>query len=53
MLSGVIIVLFGAMLVLRPIVGVVPLALLIAMCALIWGVFEILLGWEIRSVRHN
>jgi uncharacterized membrane protein HdeD (DUF308 family) len=52
LLSGVVIVLFGGMLALRPVLGAVGLALLISAAALIWGVFEILLGWEIRSVRR-
>jgi uncharacterized membrane protein HdeD (DUF308 family) len=51
-LSGVVTVLFGIMLVSRIFVGVIGLALLIAAFALICGVFEILLGWELRSVRH-
>jgi uncharacterized membrane protein HdeD (DUF308 family) len=48
MLSGVVIVIFGGMLMLRPIIGAVGLAVVISVSALIWGVFEILLGWEIR-----
>ena len=52
MLSGVVTVMLGGMLVLRPIIGAVGLALLISISALIWGVFEMLLGWEIRAVRH-
>ena len=51
-LSGVVTVLFGIMLVSRLFVGVIGLALLIAAFALICGVFEILLGWELRGVRH-
>jgi len=53
MLSGLVTALFGGMLVLRPIIGAVGLALLISGSALIWGVFEILLGWEIRAVSHH
>jgi uncharacterized membrane protein HdeD (DUF308 family) len=52
-LSGVVTVLFGLMLLLRPYIGVFGLALLIAAFALICGVFEILLGWELRAVRHG
>jgi len=52
MLSGVVTVMLGGMLVLRPIIGAVGLALVISISALIWGVFEMLLGWEIRAVRH-
>jgi uncharacterized membrane protein HdeD (DUF308 family) len=49
----VVTVLFGLMLVSRFFVGVIGLALLIAAFALVCGVFEILLGWELRSVRHS
>lgn len=52
LLSGVVVVLFAGMLVLRPIVGVLGLAMMIAVSALVWGIFEILLGWELRSVGH-
>jgi len=48
----VVTVMLGGVLVLRPIIGAVGLALLISMSALIRGVFEMLLGWEIRAVRH-
>jgi uncharacterized membrane protein HdeD (DUF308 family) len=51
-LSGVATVLFGIMLLSRLFVGVVGLALLIAAFALICGVFEIMLGWELRGVRR-
>jgi uncharacterized membrane protein HdeD (DUF308 family) len=53
MLSGVTTVLFGAMLMLRPIIGAVGLALMISASALIWGILEIIFGWEIRAVRHQ
>jgi uncharacterized membrane protein HdeD (DUF308 family) len=53
MLSGVVPVLLGAMLVLRPIIGPVGLALMIAISALLWGVFEIILGCELRAMRHH
>jgi uncharacterized membrane protein HdeD (DUF308 family) len=53
MLSGVATALFGGMLMLRPLIGAVGLALVISASALIWGIFEILLGWEIRAVRHH
>ena len=52
-LSGVITVLFGLMLVSRFFVSVIGLAFLIAIFALICGVFEILLGWELRAMRHG
>jgi uncharacterized membrane protein HdeD (DUF308 family) len=48
-LSGVATVFLGLMLFSGRIVnGVVGLALLIAIPAVIWGIFEILLGWELR-----
>jgi uncharacterized membrane protein HdeD (DUF308 family) len=52
MLSGVVTVLLGGMLLLRPIIGAVGVALVISASALIWGVFEILFGREIRAVGH-
>src|SRR5262245_19405088 len=48
LLSGAVTALFGGMLVVRPIIGSVGVAFLIAAAALIWGLFEVLLGWEIR-----
>jgi uncharacterized membrane protein HdeD (DUF308 family) len=53
MLSGVVTVLLGCMLLLRPIIGAVGVALVISASALIWGVFEILFGREIRAVGHH
>jgi len=53
MLSGTATVLFGGMLMLRPVVGALGLALVISASALIWGVFEVLLGREIRAIRHH
>jgi len=52
-LSGAVTVIFGVMLLLRHIFSVTALALLIAIFALIWGVCEILLGKEIRAMRHG
>jgi len=52
-LSGVVTVFLGLMLFSQMIIGgVVGLAILIAVFAVIWGVLEILLGWEMRAVRH-
>ena len=52
-LSGVASVVLGVLLFSRRTVnGVVGLALVIAIPAVIWGIFEILLGWELGSVRH-
>jgi len=50
-LSGVLAVLFALMLVMRPVVGVLGLVWLIAGYALVLGVFEIMLGVELRSLR--
>lgn len=52
-LSGIVTVVFGFMLVSHAFVGVVGLAFLIAAFAVICGVFEILLGWELRELRHG
>jgi uncharacterized membrane protein HdeD (DUF308 family) len=50
-LSGVLSVLFALMLIVRPAVGALALVWVIAGYALIFGVFEIILGVELRSVR--
>jgi uncharacterized membrane protein HdeD (DUF308 family) len=52
-LGGVVTVLFGAILGFRPFFGAIGLAMLIAAFALIWGVFEILLGHELRAMRRG
>lgn len=53
-LSGVVTVFLGFMLFSHRIIGgVAGLALVIAIPAVIWGVFEILLGWELRAARHG
>jgi uncharacterized membrane protein HdeD (DUF308 family) len=52
-LSGVVTVLFAVMLMLRPVIGLIGLASLIAGYALILGLFEILLGWELRAMRNT
>jgi uncharacterized membrane protein HdeD (DUF308 family) len=51
-LSGVLSVLFALMLIMRPAGGVLSLVWVIAGYALVLGVFEIMLGVELRSVRH-
>jgi uncharacterized membrane protein HdeD (DUF308 family) len=51
-LSGVVTVLFGFMLLSHIFVGVIGLAFLIAAFAVICGIFEILLGWELRALRR-
>ena len=50
-LSGVLSVLFALMLMLRPAMGALGLVWVIAGYALILSVFEIMLGFEMRSVR--
>jgi uncharacterized membrane protein HdeD (DUF308 family) len=50
-LSGVLSILFAFMLILRPGVGLLGLVWVVAIYALILGVFEILLGVELRAVR--
>ena len=52
-LSGVIAVLFAVMLMVRPLVGAVELIWLIAGFALVTGIFEILLGIEVRRPRDS
>jgi uncharacterized membrane protein HdeD (DUF308 family) len=51
-LSGVVTVAFGVMLMLRPVAGLIALAWVIAAYALLFGLFEILLGLELRTVGH-
>ena len=52
-LSGVLGVLFGLVLLFQPIVGVITLAWIIAGYALLLGICEILLGFELRSWGHS
>lgn len=53
-LSGVVPVFLALLLFSRRIIGgTIGLALLIAIPAVIWGVFEILLGWELRAARYG
>jgi uncharacterized membrane protein HdeD (DUF308 family) len=51
-LSGVILILFAFMLRLRPVLGAFDLAWVIGGCALLFGLFEIMLGRELRSMQH-
>jgi uncharacterized membrane protein HdeD (DUF308 family) len=53
MLSGAVTVLLGGMLILRPFIGAVGLAVMIAASALIWGLFEVLLGRELRASHRG
>ncbi len=50
-LSGVLSVLFALMLMVRPAMGALALVWVIAGYALILGVFEVILGFELRGVR--
>ena len=51
-LSGVVLILFAFMLRLRPVLGTFDLAWVIGGCALLFGLFEIMLGRELRSMQH-
>lgn len=51
-LSGVVTVAFGLMIMLRPVIGALGLAWIIAGYALLLGLFEIMLGCELRAVRR-
>ena len=51
-LSGVVTVVFGLMLLLRPIAALIGLAWVIAAYALLLGLFEILQGLELRTLGH-
>jgi uncharacterized membrane protein HdeD (DUF308 family) len=53
-LSGVVTLFLGFMLFSHRIIGgIAGLALLIAIPAMVWGVFEILEGWQLRTTRHS
>ncbi len=52
-LGGVVTISFAWMVGLRPFVGLIGLAVVIAAFALIWGIFEILLGTQLRTLRHG
>ena len=53
-LSGIVTLFLGLLLFSRRIIGgAVGLGLLIAIFAVVWGVLEILLGWELRVLRHG
>ena len=51
-LSGVVLIVFAFMLRLRPVVGAFDLAWVIGAGALLFGLLEIMLGRELRSVQH-
>lgn len=52
-LGGLVTVCFGWIVWLRPFIGLIGLAVSIAVFALVWGVIEILLGRELRALRHD
>jgi uncharacterized membrane protein HdeD (DUF308 family) len=52
-LGGVVTLCFGSIIWLRPFMGLIGLAVAIAVFALLWGVFEIFLGKEIHSMRQS
>jgi uncharacterized membrane protein HdeD (DUF308 family) len=51
--SGVVTLLFGIMLMLRPVVGTLGLAWIIAGYALVLALSDIRLGCELRAARHT
>ena len=52
-LGGLVTLCFGWIVWLRPFVGMIGLAVTIAVFALLWGLFELLLGRELRSLRQG
>ncbi len=52
-LGGAVTLCFGWIIWLRPFIGLIGLAIAIGLFALLWGVFEILLGSELRALRHG
>ena len=52
-LGGAVALCFGSIILLRPFIGLFGLAVGIAWFALVWGICEILLGKELRSLRHG
>ena len=52
-LSGVLSVLFALMLMMRPAVGAIGLVWVIAGYALVLGLFQVMLGFELRGVRET
>lgn len=53
LLGGAVTICFGSLIWLRLFIGLIVLAVTIAGFALLWGIFEILLGKELRSLRHG
>jgi uncharacterized membrane protein HdeD (DUF308 family) len=52
-LGGAVTLCLGWLIWLRPFVGLIGLVVAVAAFALLWGVFELLLGKELRSVRYG
>jgi uncharacterized membrane protein HdeD (DUF308 family) len=52
-LGGLVTISFGWIVGLRPFIGFVGPAIIVAAFALVWGIFELLLGKELRSIRHG
>jgi uncharacterized membrane protein HdeD (DUF308 family) len=52
-LGGAVTLGLGWIIWLRPHIGLIGLTLAIAVFAVLWGIFEILLGKELRSLRHR
>jgi uncharacterized membrane protein HdeD (DUF308 family) len=52
-LGGLVMLCFGWTVWLRPFIGMIGLAVTIAVLALLWGVFELLFGKELRDLRHG
>ena len=52
-LGGLVMICLGWTVWLRPFIGMIGLAVAISALALLWGLFEILLGKELRTLRHD
>jgi uncharacterized membrane protein HdeD (DUF308 family) len=52
-LGGIVMLCFGWTVWLRPFIGTMGLAIAVATLAFLWGVFEILLGKELRMLRRG
>jgi uncharacterized membrane protein HdeD (DUF308 family) len=52
-LGGAVKICFGSLIWLRLFIGLIVLAVTITGFALLWGIFEILQGKELRSLRHG
>ncbi|HWB84915.1 MAG TPA: HdeD family acid-resistance protein [Bryobacteraceae bacterium] len=52
-LGGAVTLCFGSIIWIRPFIGLIGLAVAIGVFAVLWGIFELLLGKELRSMRHG